>query len=126
MNFTQEQKDVLVPASVGTAVFVVLDETIFRGPLGKPTPDANLKKSLLSALGWSLATHVLYQRVDAETRETMEKVALPSGAAAASFIAVNRVSAPFWRGTDRRPFAAAAAVLVAWKTAKSSTPQLTG
>jgi len=139
MNFTEEQKAVLVPAAVGLAAFVVLDEIVFRGPLksltkknylgqpGSPAMQKAFKKSAIGGVLSSIAASFVWQQSSAETRAGIEKVALPTGAAAATFVAVNRISAPFWDASrDRRPFAAAAAALVAWKSAKDESTPVVG
>ena len=132
---TADQKKYLVPAAIGTVVFVLCDEIICRGKKGK-TYHAGVnrqinsaqrskatRQSLISGAVGTVAGYFLYDKAKPETKADLDKYALPAGAAAASYVAVNRLVMPKVKpGTDPRPYALGAAAVGAFLANKQLSP----
>lgn len=123
MNLTPEQKKYLVPASLAAAVFVVCDELVFKGKATKGKKGVD-NKSLLAAAATAVSVYVTYDKATAATKAQLDEVAIPTGAAAVSFAAINRFAAPLFPSakTDRRPFALGAAAVGAFLAHKATDP----
>src|SRR5882672_6865315 len=103
MNLTDEQKKYLVPASIGTVVFVLCDELLFKskgGSKGKKGPGKPDQKTLLAAGASVVASYFLYDKAEPATKADLDKYALPAGGASVMFAAVNRF-APVGSGSRR-------------------------
>lgn len=126
MNLTAEQKKYLVPASIGAAVFVLFDELVFRTKAKKGGPGKPDSKTLLAAGASTLAGYFLYDKAEPATKADLDKYALPAGAAAVSFAAVNRIAPKAFPRSlvagDRTKYALAAAGLGAYLTNKQTNP----
>lgn len=118
MNLTDAQKQYLVPASTGAAAFVLADEIFLKGARKKMPKQALYVGAAAAAL-----SAFLYGRLSAEDRAKVDSFSIPMGAAAGTFIAVNRFAMPKLKpGVDARPYAAGAAALAAWYVNKDVSP----
>lgn len=121
MNFTDAQKQYLVPASTGAAAFVIADEIFLKGSRKKMP-----KQALYVGAATAALSAFLYGRLSPEDRAKVDSFSLPMGAAASTFIAVNRFAMPKIKpGIDARPYAAGAAALAAWFVNKDTSPSTT-
>src|SRR4029077_17437531 len=127
---TADQKKYLVPAAIGTALFVLCDEVLWLGAKGVKgnrysgaAGKSACKKSLLGGAAGAVAGDFFYDKAEPATKADIEKYALPPGPAAATFIAVNRFVMPKVKpGKDARPYALGAAAVGAYFTNKELSP----
>ena len=139
---TADQKKYLVPAAIGTVVFVLCDEIVCRGKKAKTyhagvnrqinslQRSKTTRRALISGAVGTVAGYFLYDQAEPATKADIEKYSLPAGAAAASFIAVNRFVMPKVKpGKDARPYALGAAAVGAYfanKELGTSTKPIVG
>ncbi len=115
MNLTPDQKKSLVSASVSTVAFVLCDEVLFRSKSKAKGGKTVNRNTWLYSVASGAAAFFLYDKASPEMKQNLDQYAPPAGAAAASFIAVNRFVMPKVKpGKDARPYALGAAAIGAY------------
>lgn len=79
MTLTDEQKKLLVPASVGAATFALAREFLFKGK--KSTTN-----SALAAAAAAVGSYFAYDKADATTKAKVDPYLIPAGAAAGALL----------------------------------------